>query len=283
MPSRPVILTAFVLFAVFPVAVAGQDDGFSWENQTELSFAQTGGNASTNAFAVAAELTGSGGPNEVKLQIGGIRASSDIKSRTATGTPSSFTVTETTRSELSAASYFAKGRYDRQFNSAFLFAGAGWERNTFSGFNHRVSGVLGFGRTWVDGESGHFKTDLGLTYTIQKDVEPAPDVDEGFAGVRFSIDAARSLTSTTDYTSKLVADQNVEQGEDFRADWTNSIAVAISEGLALKTSYQILFDAEPAFVRVPLLDGSGNPTGTNVRTQGEKFDTVLTLALVIKL
>jgi hypothetical protein len=61
------------------------------------------------------------------------------------------------------------------------------------------------------------------------------------------------------------------------------VAVAISEGLALKTSLQLLYDHEPAFVRVSLLDGSGNPTGTNVATQGEKIDSVLTFTLVIKL
>ncbi len=284
MSSRGLISFGAALCVVLPLPLSAQDDGaFTWENATELSYAQTAGNASTSAFAVAAELTGSGGPNEVKLQIGGIRASSDIKTRTATGTASNFTVAETTRSELSAASYFAKARYDRELNGAFVFAGAGWERNTFSGFNHRTSAVLGFGRTWIDTESGHFKTDLGATYTIQKDVEPVPGADDAFAGVRFSFDAARSLTSTTEFTSKLVADQNIEEGGDYRGDWTNSVSVAISEGLALKTSYQVLYDAEPAFIRVPLLDGSGTPTGTNVRTQGENFDTVLTLALVIKL
>ena len=288
MTSRTSARTSAGLFIVAlllgPTNASAQDDaGFTFENQTELSFAQTGGNAQTNAFAVAAELIGSGGPNEVKLQIGGIRASSDIRSRTATGSAADFTIAESTRSELSAASYFAKARYDRAFSGAFGFIGAGWERNTFSGFNHRLSGVLGLGRTWVDGESGHFKTDIGLTYTVQKDVEPLPDADDAFAGVRFSIDAARTLTSTTDFTSKLVADENIEQGEDFRADWTNSVAVAISEGLALKTSYQILYDREPSFVAVPLVDGTGTPTGEQVRAQGEKFDTVLTLALVIKL
>lgn len=282
--SRSIVPFALVLLALVPAAVFAQDDGgFTWENETELSYAQTSGNASSRSFALGGEVIGSGGPNTIKLEVGGIRASSNITSRTATGTPASFAVTETSRSELSAASYFARTRYDRAFNGAFAFSGAGWERNTFSGIENRYSAVVGLGRTWVDSESGHFKTDIGATYTIQKDVEPQPGVDEGFAGARATIDAARSLTSTTNFVSKLVADQSVEQGKDMRVDWINSVAVSISEGLALKTSFQILYDREPAFVTVPLVDGSGTPTGAKVATQGDTVDTVLTLALVIKL
>jgi putative salt-induced outer membrane protein YdiY len=281
--SRSTVGAALALIAILPAAGLAQDDGFTWENATELSYAATGGNSTTNAFAVAAEVIGTGGANEFKLQVGGIRASSDMTSRTATGTVDAFAVTETSNAELSAASYLAKARYDRDFTTAFAFAGGGWERNTFSGFNHRFSVVGGFGRTWVDGDSGHFKTDLGATYTIQKDVEPAPGADDAFPGGRFSFDAARTLTSTTDLTSKLVADQNLKNGQDFRADWVSSIAVAISEGLALKTSYQVLYDHAPALIRVPLVDGGGTPTGENVRIEGDKFDTVMTLALVIKL
>jgi putative salt-induced outer membrane protein YdiY len=62
-------------------------------------------------------------------------------------------VTETTTSELSAASYFARSRYDREFSSAFAFGGAGWERNTFSGIQNRYSIVAGLGRTWIEGDS----------------------------------------------------------------------------------------------------------------------------------
>jgi putative salt-induced outer membrane protein YdiY len=282
--QRLTALAAFLLLTLLPAALVAQDDGsFTWENATELSYAATAGNASTNAFAVASELIGSGGPNELKLQVGGIRASSGVTTRTATGTASSFQVNESTSSALSAASYFARARYDRAFDGAFVFSGAGWERNTFAGFNNRFSVVLGVGRTWVDSESGHLKTDIGATYTIQKDVEPAPGADDAFAGARLSVDAARRLTSTTDFTSKLVADQSVEAGKDLRADWTNSISVAISEGLALKTSYQILYDRQPALLKVPLVDGGGTPTGGTVLTPGDEVDTVLTLALVIKL
>jgi hypothetical protein len=45
----------------------------------------------------------------------------------------------------------------------------------------------------------------------------------------------------------------------------------------------MLYDHKPAQIRVPLVDGSGTPTGETVTTAGDKIDTVWTLALVIKL
>jgi len=242
----------------------------------------TAGNASSTTFGVKGTLTGTGAPNTVKLEVGGIRASSTITTRRAVGTTGSYTITETESTEPTAASYFARARYDRAFSGAFAFGGAGWDRNTFAGIENRYSFVGGLGRTWVDGESGRFKTDVGGTYTIQKDVAPVPGADDAFFGFRATIDAKRRLTATTDYTSILIADQNLESTKDLRGDWINSIAVSISEGLALKTSIQLLYDAQPANLSVPLFDTGGTALGT-VRSEGDKIDSVATLTLVIKL
>jgi putative salt-induced outer membrane protein YdiY len=280
---RSTVSTLALLVALSSAhAVRAQDAGFAWENATELSFVSTAGNASSTTFGVKAALTGTGAPNTLKLEVGGIRASSTITTRRAVGTTGSYTITETENTEPTAASYFARGRYDRAFSGAFAFGGAGWDRNTFAGIENRYSVVSGLGRTWVDGESGRFKTDVGGTYTIQKDVAPVPGADDAFFGVRASIDARRRLTATADYTSTLVADQNLETTSDFRADWINSVAVSITEGLALKTSLQLLYDAEPANLAVPLFDTGGTSLG-NVSTQGDEIDSVATLTLVIKL
>lgn len=271
-------------FALLVAALAAQPvraQGFVWENATELSFVSTGGNASSTTFGVKGSLTGMGEPNTVKVEIGGIRASSDVTTRRATGTPASFAVTETSDSKVTAASYFARARYDRAFAGAFAFGGAGWDRNTFAGVENRYQFVTGVGRTWVDGESGRFKTDVGGTYTIQRDVSPRPGADDEFFGLRASVEARRRLTATADYTSTLIADQNLETSRDFRADWINSIAVSISEALALKTSLQLLYDAQPANVPVPLFDGGGTQIG-NVSARGEEIDRVMTLTLVVR-
>jgi putative salt-induced outer membrane protein YdiY len=258
-------------------------DAFTWENTTELAFVSTGGNASSSTLGLTASLTGEGGRNAVKFELGGVRGQSKTVTRTATGTVTDFTVSQTSDSKLTAESYFARGRYNRSFGDAFAFSGTGWERNTFAGVRNRFSFVGGMGMTFADTDAGHLKADLGATYTIQKDVDPAPDSDEGFAGFRLTVDGKRALTDDADFESALVLDENVEQTGDLRADWKNSLTVSFTESLAFKTSLQLLFDNRPALIDVPLLDGTGAPTGAKVATPGQKLDRLLTLTLVIRL
>ncbi len=268
------------------VATAGPaaaQEPIIWENSTELSFVSTGGNASASTLGLKGTLAGTKGPSTIKFEVGGIRSSIDVTTRTATGTPTSFTVNETTVSQVTAENYLARGRYDRKIDDAFLFAGAGWDRNTFAGIKNRYSLVAGIGRALFDGETGHLKADIGGTYTIQKDVDPVPGASDGFGGVRVNVDALRHLSASADYASALIVDENLADTQDLRADWTNSITVALSQKLALKTSLQLLFDNLPSLRRVPLFDSSGTATGTTVSTPGDKLDRAVTLTLVIKL
>ena len=279
--TRSFGITVSLALVALPSAVQAQDDAFTWENATELSFVSTGGNASSSTLGLKAALTGTGGANTFKLEVGGIRAASNLTDRVANGTPGNFDITETTTNELIAESYFARGRYERAFGSSFAFFGSGWDRNTFAGIQNRYAFVGGVGRSWTDTENGRFQTDVGLTYTIQKDVEPDPTGDDAFGGWQVSADAMRRLSATTEFTSHLVIDNNLERTEDLRADWVNALSVSINSTLALKTSLQLLWDNQPSLISVPLLTG-GLPSGS-VTTTGDELDSVFTLTLVITL
>ena len=280
-------LGACVLIALLtlPSYAAAQDDTgrYAWENATELSFVSTGGNASSSTLGLKSSLIGTGGLNTFKLGVGGIRGETTFRTRRATGTATAFNVSETTNSELTAENYFVRGRYDRAFSTAYVFSGAGWDRNTFAGVQNRYALVAGLGKTWTDTETSRLKTDLGATYTIQKDVDPAPGADDGFGGARLSVDAMRKVSETADFTSALVVDQNVEDTDDLRADWINSLTMSLSERLALKTSIQLLYDKQPSLLGVPLFSAGGVDTGTSVLTPGDKVDNIVTLTLVIKM
>lgn len=279
--SRHLVLTAAVLAAA-PALAEAQDAGFSWTNATEVSYVATSGNASSSTLGLKGTLEGAGAANALKFEVGGVRASSDLTTRVAVGTVDDFDIVESTRSEKTAESYFARGRYDRSFGAGFAFGGAGWDRNTFSGIQNRLQFVAGLGRSFVESDNGRFKADAGLTYTIQKDVEPIPGAKEGFGGWRVSLDAARNISATSDVRSELVVNNSFEDTSDVRADWVNSLSVSINSSLALKTSLQLLWDNVPAQIGVPLQTG-GEPTGATVLTPSDELDTVLTLALVIRL
>jgi putative salt-induced outer membrane protein YdiY len=285
--ARPLAIFA-LLTALVVAPLRAQDDRpevFTWENSTEFAFVTASGNASSTTLGLKAALKGEGPVNSFSLELGGIRSSSKFTDRIATGTETDFDITETTREEKSAENYYARTRYDRNLgeNNFFVFGGAGWERNTFAGFNDRLSFVAGVGDAWINDDRTLFKTDIGGTYTIQKDVEPTPGRDEAFGGLRANIEFNRDLTETTEFATKLVADENLADTEDLRLDWIASISVSITEGLALKTSYQMLFDNQPALLSVPLFDPANNPLDTNVTIPAKKFDNFLTLSLVIKI
>jgi len=280
--SRSLSMLA-LLVTLTPMAGVAQDGAYTWTNATELSFVSTGGNASSSTLGLKAALTAAGEANTFKFEAGGVRGETTFRSLTATGTPTSFTVGETTNSELTAENYFARGRYDRSFGTVYGFGGTGWDRNTFAGVQNRYAFVTGVGNAWTDTETARFKTDVGATYTIQKDVDPAPGADDGFGGIRLSVDAMRQLSETTNFTSMLIVDENMEDTEDLRADWINSLAVSLSDRLELKTSLQLLFDNQPSLLSVPLFDTGGNPVGSDVLSPGDKTDRILTLTLVIAL
>lgn len=256
-----------------------------WDNATEFAFVTTSGNASSTTLGLKSTLNGEGDVSEFKVELGGIRASSNFRTRTAVGTPGDFDVTEMTRTEQSAANYFVRSRYDKDLgeNAFFVFAGAGWARNTFAGFNNRFSFVAGLGDAWVDNETTLFKTDIGGTYTIQKDIDPTPGRGDGFGGLRATVEFNHDLSESTEFESNIVADENLQNTEDLRIDFMAGLSVALTEGLAFKTSYQILFDNDPALVGVPLFDAGGTPAGVNVLVPSQDIDSFLTLSLVIKL
>ena len=80
-----------------------------------------------------------------------------------------------------------------------------------------------------------------------------------------------------------MADESLQNTDDLRLDWVASISVALTEGLAFKTSYQLLYDNDPALIGIPLFDTGGMDLGTNVLSPSQKSDNFLTLSLVIKL
>jgi putative salt-induced outer membrane protein YdiY len=268
-------VTVAVLAVGASEGVAQDDPPLGWTDVAEFTFVMTSGNASASTLGLKNTLEHRWDDALFHLSAGAVRAESGITMRTATGTIDDFSITKITDTEKTAENYFIQSRFDRGLTeTAYLFGGLGWDRNTFAGVQNRYDVVAGAGRAWVDSEARRFKSDLGLTYTVQDDVIEDPSREDSFGGLRVTLDFFESLTATTDFASLLVVDENLSETDDLRADWTNSVTVAMSENLALKASLQILYDNLPAFVAVPL--GAEQVLGSL-----QKADRTVTLALVI--
>ena len=268
------------LLTVGPLAAQDEEKELGWFDSAELSLFMTDGNAESQSLALRNTLRRVWTDASFELAAGALRAEQATISRVAQGTPEQFEVVESSQSEVTAENYFVRGRYEKETtDSYFWFAGAGWERNEFTGIANRIVVVGGVGTIWYQRDDGYFKTDYGVTYTDQEDVVENPDVDESFVGIRLSWDYGRALTATTDYGNQLIVDANVDETSDYRADMVNSLTVAMSAKMALKMSLQFLYDNDPALAEVPLLTPVGEVA--TVVAPLDELDTLLTASLVV--
>lgn len=279
---RVMIVTMAAVSVVPLVPARGTaQTGDGWKNSSELSFVRTGGNAASSTLGIATSITRSWERTELKIEAGGIRTRTTRFERIAVGTESDFRIEEESDSEVSAENYHARIRVDRRFSErTSVFVQSGWTRNTFSGIRHRLVNVTGVSTRWVDRDRQRFGTAYGLTHTVERDVVPDPEDSGRFLGVRVSTEYWLKVTGNTEWTSNLVVDGNGNDPSDLRADWVNSLSVAMNEHLGLKTSFRATFDNEPSLARLPLRSRGGEEAGT-VLVSREELDHVFTVALVV--
>ena len=272
-------LTTLVVAGVGTALAQDDEPELGWSETAELTVVFTGGNAEASTLGFRNQLARKWENASLVFDAGALRAESATIVRTAVGaSPASFQVTKDSVSALTAESYYARGQYDRDISErAFWYTGAGWERNTFAGFANRSTVGGGFGNTWVDDDRATFKTAYGLTATRQDNLV---GIDTTSAGLRLSYDYRRQVTSNTEFTSVLVADENLDDTGDFRTDLINAVAVSMTSQLALKVSWQLLYDRQPSLIELPLFGAGGLPIGDTVFATLDKVDNFVTFALV---
>lgn len=262
-------------------AVAQEEREPGWYDQAEVSLVLTAGNTRSSTFGVKNRLERLLPASRITLDAGGIRVESGRTERTAIGEPGDFVVVEDTETETTAENYFTTLRYDRELSArSYAYGSAGWVRNRFAGVEDRWTGAAGLGWELIESDRTTFQADLGATVTSE---QPVIGESESFAGLRLTWDAAHRLTETTKLASVLVVDENLSETEDLRAEFDNSVAVDISNTLALKTGVKLLFDNLPALEEVPLRTTPGGPATGTVLTPLDELDTQVTVALIVTL
>jgi hypothetical protein len=255
-----------------------------WFFEGKLTGLWTGGNSQSFTYGLGATLKHIWENSELRFDAGGTQTESKTITRTATGTTSDFEVNEETRTEKTAEIFFARARYDYSFSKSFYaLGGVDWLRNRQAGIESRFLVAAGIGNTWVDNNSLRFKTDYSFTYSFQNDVIENPFIKNKFPGLRFSYDFWDKLSASTEFESILIADWNLDNTNDVRIDFYNSLPVTISEMFSLKPSLQLLWRYDPALTEVGLLSTGGISTGETVTVPLKKLDTLFSLTLVVKI
>jgi len=238
-------------------------------NSTELSLVMTSGNSESTSYGFKDKFVATWWPkSSLEINAGIIR----VESTTKTFDPD--TGEETDKTDTTASSKWLNGRYNHKITDHFFwFAGAGWDRNRFSGVDSRYTVFAGVGNIWADREDFKFRTDYAASWTKQSDFPDNPLADDSYAGVRLSDALLWKLGANTVFTNDTIVNENVDDTSDLRVDMTNALSVAMSKRLALKVSLQWLYDHDPAALVL-------SPTG-EVLAEADDLDSIFTASLVI--
>lgn len=252
-----------------------------WSSSSKYSFIQTRGNTESATFGFASELVTEWENTETKLEMGALRTRTTSFERSAVGTPEDFRIEEQAESRISAENYHISFRADHAvWEISTIFSQLGWTRNTFSGIDARYVLVGGVSTRWVEDEIHQLRSSYGLTFTVQNDVVPNPDVATTFIGLHVSGEYELQLTDNTEFSSRLVLDENSFHLEDLRADWVSTLSVSMNDHFGLQAKFQYHYDNHPSLVDVPLTGERGEPAGKVPVPLGES-DRTLTMALVV--
>jgi putative salt-induced outer membrane protein YdiY len=245
----------------------------------DLSYVLTSGNSNAASLGFKGDVTRRYEKHSIGFAAGGLRASSSPDTRYAVGTPGDFELV-VPDAELTAESYYARGRYDYKLSDRFFYTlGGGWERNRFSGIDDRWLVDTGLGYVVLNSDGTSLRGMVGITYTDEQyTVEDGRD--GSFVGARLGWDFRQKLLENATFTHTLIADENLEETDDLRVDAQFGLHVAMSKTLGLKVNWRLVWDNQPALAEVPLHTPGGIDTGLTVLAPYKELDQGLSVSLV---
>lgn len=291
-PFRIAAVTAAAIAFLLAAGSPGQAAVIpGWYSSTDLSLVFNAGNSETYNAAVTTNLTRQWLRTSWKTTGSFVRSDVREPTRRAVGATVATATLEKGPRVTKSEKIFLNSLFERRITERFFWnVGGSGERDVFAGLESRLTGVLAVGYNWQKTDNtANFRASIGGTYTAQEEVVNDPETEDQFAGVRFTASGQKRFgdRNTHAWDSELIVDENVQQTEDLRANWNNSLSVSISQKLALKVGVQLKFDNQPELVEFPLFTRGANGllTETDLVLAGraEKTDVTATVSLVINI
>jgi putative salt-induced outer membrane protein YdiY len=283
MPRRTVALMGAALaVSLAPAAQAAVVPG--WYSTTDLMFSLQRGNSQTLNLGINANLTRQWLRTAWKTNGSFVRQDVNEPTRRAVN-GNLETGARITKSEK----LFVNSNLERRITEHVLWnVGGSAERDIFAGLKSRILGQLGIGYLWQKPDNtSRFQLGIAGTYTSQEELVEDPELENPFAGARVTAEGEARFGDRKQhvFNSTMVLDENLQQTDDTRVNWQNSISVSINQKLALKFGVTFAYDNLPQlvefdeFTRLPT--GQLLETGRKIPGRAEKLDTTATVSLVI--
>jgi len=224
--SSCIVLAGLV---VAPVASAQEETGTVWKSHAELSYVRTDGNSDTETFAAKLESSADATPNRYFLKATGLYSEADD-------------VTSSSR-------WYLGSRYERALSErAFAFAAADYLKDTYAGYDARVTVGPGAGYQFLNGEVHTLKgmaSVLWVWENVHATPEPTDDTESYAAG---KVEGNYAWQIREDLRFKQDADFQVSF-EDADVHFINSVTaleMQLRNNLSVGLSYTINYQNAPA-------------------------------------
>lgn len=283
--SHQGLATAVALAIVLCAASASAGDAreTGWFDEAELSLIATRGNSEATSFGLANRLERRWPRATFSFLVSALRAESTDTTRTAVGPAGDdYYVVETEDDRVDADRYRVGLGFEQTLRGrAYWNTGLGWERDRPAGIENRLTYGAGLGHLWVDTEERTFRTEYGLTVTDEEHVD-APSLDDTYGGARLAARFRQKVGEHSEFVHETTFHDNLEDSSDYRAEMLNSIAVTMTERLALKVGLHWRYENEPSLEEVSREFPQGTPSGETVLVPLDELDSAFSASLVVR-
>lgn len=215
-----------------------------WTNEAELAFVNTSGNSAASTFAFGNRFAYNWTYSEFRFVVDFYRATARQRFLfNEGGGVRQELVTETT-----AERYELAAQYRQNFvGQVFWYLKGGWFRNQPAGIDSRYNGNGGVGYRFLEDDVTTLVGEFGIGATREQQVQGEAMT---FADIRGAFEWKQKVTDTTNFELASEALWNLSNTDDLRINAIAAATVSVSSKIALRVSYDLRFDNDPAMVLV---------------------------------
>ncbi len=160
--------------------------------------------------------------------------------------------------------YFADLRMDASITELwYVYLLASWDRDEFSGSDHRLGLGPGMGCKFLNGPKHFLFGELGLNYRYEDYAGSETDSEQFMEGRLFG-KYKWAFTEKTNFSQKLEYLQSYKQEKTLKLKSDTALITALNKTMALKLNYSVLYNNNP------------------IPSTLENIDSTFTTSLVIK-
>jgi putative salt-induced outer membrane protein len=123
-----------------------------------------------------------------------------------------------------------------------VFAGAGYARNRFAGFDSLINGVAGVGYKLLLGPVHTLRGEIGFGYVHESQLVGD---DRSYANARAGLGYKWQFSKTADFTNDASYSYDLSDSENWIFVDKAAVTAALTTIFSLKASYTLLYNHEP--------------------------------------